>query len=64
MDSSMNVTSSQSNGDRDQSTIGCGLGPWRPRCLQIFAKPVVFLILLNIYCTVEGIIVSGETVMW
>ena len=60
--SSVNLVRKQSNGDCDQSTSGCGFGPWRPGCLQIFAKPIVFLILLNIYCIVEGAIVSGETV--
>ena len=45
-----------------QSTPGCGLGPWRPRYLQIFAKPIVFLIVLNIYCLVEGAIVSGKVI--
>ncbi|XP_065898058.1 solute carrier organic anion transporter family member 4C1-like isoform X2 [Dysidea avara] len=60
-DSSANLMKTQSNGDLDRSTPGCGFGPWRPRCLQIFAKPIVFLILLNIYCIVEGTIVSGLT---
>ena len=62
-DSSVNLAK-KGNGNCDQSTSGCGFGPWRPRCLQIFAKPIVFLILLNIYCIVEGTIVSGKTVMF
>ena len=61
-DSSANLMKTQSNGDLDRSTPGCGFGPWRPRCLQIFAKPIVFLILLNIYCIVEGTIVSGKVI--
>ena len=61
--SSVNLVK-KGNGNCDQSTSGCGFGPWRPRCLQIFAKPIVFLILLNIYCIVEGTIVSGKTLMF
>lgn len=41
----------------------CGLGRCRPRFLQIFANPIVFMIILNIYCLVEGAIVSGEYTM-
>ena len=37
-----------------------GFGPCRPRWLQIFAKPICFMIILNIYCFVEGTIVSGK----
>ena len=56
--------SSQSDeGDHDQTTLGCGLGPCRSRCLQIFAKPIIFLILLNIYCIVEGAIVNGKEIL-
>lgn len=37
----------------------CDLSACRPRCCQIFAKPVYFLMMLNIYCVVEGTISSG-----
>jgi len=52
------------NGDssKDDATsgqTGFGIFSWRPRCLQIFAKPFCFMIVLNIYCLVEGTIVSG-----
>lgn len=40
--------------------VGCGFGRCRPRFLQFFANPIVFMIILNIYCLVEGAIVSGE----
>lgn len=40
--------------------MGCGFGRCRPRFLQFFANPIVFMIILNIYCLVEGAIVSGE----
>ena len=41
---------------------GCGFGRCRPRFLQVFANPIVFMIVLNIYCLVEGAIVSGKLV--
>lgn len=41
---------------------GCGFGAWQPRCLQIFAKPIAFMIVLNIYCVMEGAIASGERI--
>ena len=40
--------------------MGCGFGRCQPRFLQIFARPFVFMIILNIYCLVEGAIVSGK----
>ena len=40
--------------------MGCGFGRCRPHFLQIFANPIVFMITLNIYCLVEGAIVSGK----
>ena len=47
--------------DNDVAAVGsCGFGPCRPRWLQIFAKPICFMIVLNIYCFVEGTIVSGK----
>ena len=52
-------------GDKDEGTsgrTGFGMLSWRPRYLQIFAKPFCFLIVLNIYCLVEGIIVSGNVI--
>ena len=50
-----------SNHDVNVTAVGsCGLGPCRPRWLQIFAKPICFVIVLNIYCFVEGTIVSGK----
>ena len=45
--------------------MGCGFGGCRPRFLQIFANPIIFMVILNIYCLVEGAIVSGKpTVMY
>ena len=41
---------------------GCGFWGCRPRFLQIFARPIIFMIILNVYCLVEGAIVSGEHV--
>ena len=38
----------------------CGFGKCRPRFLQIFANPITFMIVLNIYCILEGAIASGE----
>ena len=46
--------------DVDVAVGSCGFGPCRPRWLQIFAKPICFMIVLNIYCFVEGTIVSGK----
>ena len=43
--------------------VSCGLGPCRPRWLQFFAKPIYFMIILNIYCFVEGTIVSGKNII-
>ena len=43
--------------------MGCGFGRCRPRFLQVFANPIVFMILLNIYCLVEGAIVSGKLIV-
>ena len=40
--------------------MGCGFGRCRPRFLQVFARPFFFMIILNIYCLVEGAIVSGK----
>lgn len=40
--------------------MGCGFGRCRPRFLQVFANPIVFMIVLNTYCFVEGAIVSGK----
>ena len=40
--------------------IGCGFGRCRPRFLQYLANPIIFMIVLNFYCLVEGAIVSGE----
>ena len=49
------------NSHDDQGNgVSCGLGPCRPRWLQFFAKPIYFMIILNIYCFVEGTIVSGK----
>ena len=38
----------------------CGFGKCRPRFLQIFANPITFMIVLNIYCFLEGAIATGE----
>lgn len=38
----------------------CGFGACRPRWLNVFAKPIWFMIVLNTYCFVEGTIVSGK----
>ena len=42
------------------ANMGCGFGRCRPRFLQCFAKPVVFMIVLNMYCILGGTIASGE----
>lgn len=44
----------------DTTRMGCGFGRCRPRFLQFFANPIIFMIILNIYCLVEGAIVSGK----
>ena len=56
-----------SGSDRDedhsedhQGVGNCGVGPCRLRWLQVFAKPIWFMLFLNIYCFVEGAIVSGK----
>lgn len=74
-DSSANLmpmrTETEKNTEKDRSPelsltssptehMGCGLGRCRPRFLQVFARPFVFMIILNIYCLVEGAIVSGK----
>ena len=40
---------------------GCGFGRCRPRFLQMFANPIVFMIVLIMYCFLEGAIASGES---
>lgn len=52
-----------SNHDEERAVGNCGIGPWRLRCLQIFAKPIWFMLLLNTYCCVEGAIVSGKIII-
>ena len=47
-------------GSHDTKHTGCGFWGCQPGFLQIFARPIVFMIILNIYCLVEGAIVSGE----
>ena len=73
-DSNTNLmrTETENNTEKDRSPeltltsspvieqMGCGFGRCRPRFLQIFARPFVFMIILNIYCLVEGAIVSGK----
>jgi len=56
----LNKNSNDDDGETNSDRMGCGLFSWRPRCLQIFAKPLCFLMLLNTYCLVEGMIVSGK----
>ena len=48
----------------DDITAGnrCGFGPCRPGWLQIFAKPICFVIFLNTYCFLEGTIISGKVI--
>ena len=38
----------------------CGICCCRPRCLQIFAKPICVLVVLTTYCFIEATIVSGK----
>jgi len=69
-DSSSNLTNTEQKHESvevedDPASVthmGCGFGRCRPRFLQIFANPIVFMIILNIYCLVEGAIVSGECI--
>ena len=48
--------------DNDDITASnnCGFGPCRPGWLQIFAKPICFMIFLNTYCFLEGTVISGK----
>ena len=48
------------NADAVTAVGSLGFGPCQPRWLQIFAKPIYFMIILNIYCFVEGTIASGK----
>ena len=54
---------SGSNQNEDRAVGNCGVGPCRPRWLQVFAKPIWFMLLLNTYCCVEGAIVSGKIII-
>jgi len=46
----------------DDTETSCGIFGWRPQSLQTFAKPICILIMLNIYCFMEGTIVNGINV--
>uniref|UniRef100_A0A8R1DZ66 Solute carrier organic anion transporter family member n=1 Tax=Caenorhabditis japonica TaxID=281687 RepID=A0A8R1DZ66_CAEJA len=37
----------------------CGLGSWRPRWLQWLGKKLPMIVLLCIYCSIQGLIVNG-----
>jgi len=67
-DSILEASSDKGSGSQDDSTDdgrpSCGFGPCRPRWLQMFAKPIWFMILLNVYCFVEGTIVTGKVNQW
>ena len=43
-----------------RAETSCGIFGCRPQCLQIFAKPIYIMIMLNIYCLAEASIVTGN----
>jgi organic anion transporter 5A len=42
--------------EEDESSAGCGLGSWRPKWLQAWATPKIFLLLFSI----EGVLSGGS----
>ncbi len=38
----------------------CGIGPYNPQCLQIFASKKFFTFMLCIFGLIEGALISGE----
>ncbi|KAJ6218400.1 hypothetical protein RDWZM_009557 [Blomia tropicalis] len=38
----------------DPTLTSCGMGSWRPKWLQVFANPVVFLINMSLVGTIQG----------
>ena len=70
-DLSHKASNDQDDGDKididpDNDNIiagnGCGFGPCRPGWLQIFSKPICFMIFLNTYCFLEGTVISGKVI--
>ena len=40
--------------DSDYILTSCGIGSWRPKWLQVFASPLVFLINMSLVGTIQG----------
>ena len=40
----------------------CGIGRFRPKCLQVFATKKFFTFILCVYCLIEGAVTTGEKV--
>ena len=40
----------------------CGIGRFRPKCLQVFATKKFFTFILCVYCLIEGAVTTGECV--
>ena len=38
----------------------CGIGRFRPQCLQLFATKKFFTFILCVYCLIEGAVSTGE----
>lgn len=40
----------------------CGIGRFRPKCLQVFASKKFFTFILCVYCLIEGAVSTGECI--